>query len=113
VNLFADGLLVPALVLAFFGWMVPRLLSAVFPEGVKPLLILAFVAALIMMLLGAVFFMVLYAAQGAPIADIFEPGLGAGILHFSRLAMISALLWGPILVLSVAGLPKRWVEETW
>jgi hypothetical protein len=33
--------------------------------------------------------------------------------HFGRLAVVSALIWGPIMLLSVAGLPKHWVKETW
>ena len=108
-----DGLLLPALVLALLGWVVPRLLSLAFPEGVRPLLILAFVATVLMVLIGALFFLALYLFQGVPLATLFEPGLASGLLHFGRLGLISALIWGPILILSVAGLPKYWVEETW
>ena len=112
-SLITDGLIVPALVLALLGWLVPRMLSLFWPEGVRPLLLLAFSATLIMLALGMVFFLGLYLWQGVPLDILFEPGLGAGIAHFLRLGLISALLWGPIMILSVAGLPKHWVKETW
>jgi hypothetical protein len=113
MSLFSEGLVFPAAVLALLGWLVPRLLSRVFPEGVRPLLILAFISTLVMFLFGMGFFLALYIWQGAPISTLFEAGLTSGLLHFGRLGLISALLWGPILILSVAGLPKHWIKETW
>ncbi len=112
-SLFTDGLVIPALALALIGWLVPRGLSLVFPEGVRPLFVLAFVATLIMLVLGMVFFVILYVAQGVPLSALFAPGIASGVVHFLRLGLISALLWGPIMILSVAGLPKTWVKETW
>ena len=108
-----SGLVLPALLLALVGWLVPRMLSLVFPEGVRPLLLLALVATILMVLIGSGFFVLLYVIQGIPMAVLFEPGLASGIVHFGKLGLISALIWGPILILSVAGLPKTWVKETW
>nr|WP_246849498.1 hypothetical protein [Rubellimicrobium arenae] len=93
--------------------MVPRLLGRVWPEGVRPLLVLAFVSTLLLLVVAAVFFLLLYAWQGAPVAALFQPGLAAGLAHFLRLGLLSALLWAPIMILSVASLPKHWVKETW
>ena len=109
----ADGLILPALVLALVGWLVPRGLSLVFPEGVRPLMLLTLCATIIMFVLGSAFFLGLYLVQGVPLAAIFEPGFASGVVHFGRLGLISALLWGPIMILSVAGLPRHWVKETW
>ena len=108
-----SGLVLPALLLALVGWLVPRMLSLVFPEGVRPLLLLALVATILMVRIGSGFFVLLYVIQGIPMAVLFEPGLASGIVHFGKLGLISALIWGPILILSVAGLPKTWVKETW
>lgn len=108
-----DGLLFPALVLALLGWLVPKMLSLVFPEGVRPLLILSFVSATIMLAISAFFFVGLYVIQGVPFAALFDQSVLAGISHFGWLGILSALFWGPIMVLSIAGLPKNWVEETW
>jgi hypothetical protein len=109
----SSGLVVPALALALLGWLVPRLLGRVWPEGLGPLLLLAFVATLILMGLATGFFVLLYTWQGAPMDALFEPGVMAGLGHFARLGLLSALLWAPVMILSVAGLPKHWVKETW
>lgn len=110
---FADGLILPAAALALLGWLVPRLLSRVWPEGVGPLLLLAAVSGALMLLLGMGFFAALYAWQGVPWAMLLEAGWGPFLLHFLRLGLVSALLWGPILVLSVAGLPRHWTKAVW
>lgn len=110
---FSSGLLLPALALAVLGWLVPRLLAKVWPEGVWPLLLLAFVATVILLALAAGFFVLLYVWQGAPLAALFEPGLVVGLAYFLRLGLASALIWAPIMTLSVAGLPRHWKEETW
>jgi hypothetical protein len=108
-----EDLVVPSLVLALIGWLVPRGLSLFWPEGVKPLLLLGFVATLVMMVVSAGFFLGAYLLGGVPFSSLMESGWGPMVAHFGRLAVISALIWGPILIMSVAGLPKHWVRETW
>jgi len=112
-SILTDGLIFPALGLALCGWLVPKLLSLLFPEGVKPLMLLAFVSTLLMFCLSSLFFLALYLMQGVPFAALFENSLVEGVSHFGWLGLLSALFWGPIMVLSIAGLPKNWVEETW
>jgi len=110
---FSSGLFVPALVLAALGWFVPRILALFWPEGVKWLLVLALVSSVIMALCGAAFFAFLYIVQGTGLHDLIETGGGALIVHLLRISLISALLWGPLMILSIAGLPKNWVNEVW
>ena len=110
---FSSGLVLPTLALGLLGWAVPRLLARAWPEGVGPLLLLAFVSTLLLLALAAGFFLLLYAWQGAPIPALFEPGVAAGVAHFVRLGLLSALVWAPVMVLSVAGLPSRWKDRTW
>jgi hypothetical protein len=107
------GLIMPALALALTGWLVPKLLATVFPEGVRPLLLMTFFAILIMLALGMLFFLGLYLWQGISLANLTDAGTVPFMFHFLRLGAISALLWAPIMILSVAGLPKTWVKETW
>jgi len=109
----ANGLLIPALALALLGWLVPRLLSLIFPEGGRPLLVLGFLSTLVMFFLSAAMFAGLYLVQGLTLSELFADGLAAGVTYFGQLGLLSALLWGPILIVSVAGLPKTWVDETW
>ncbi|WP_341211193.1 hypothetical protein [uncultured Limimaricola sp.] len=107
------GLVLPVLGLALAGWAVPRLLAAWFPEGVRPLLCLGLTAAMSMLVLSMALFLVLYLAQGVPLDELARPGWGALAWHLARLGLGAALIWGPILVLSVAGLPRHWRHETW
>ena len=115
-DLFTSGqlaIVLPALTLALIGWLVPKLLAMAFPEGVKPLLLLSFCAALIMFGIGVLFFLALYLWQGVSLATLSEAGTASVMFHFLRLGAISALLWAPIMILSIAGLPKHWVKKTW
>ena len=107
------GLILPAIVLAALGWGVPRILALWFPEGVKPPILLAFTAAGLMTLIAMGVFLGLYRAQGVSFAEFFSLGVANGIAHLVRISAVSALIWAPFLILSVAGLPKHWVEETW
>lgn len=105
------ALVLPLLLIGALGWLVPRLLGAVWPEGVRPLLLLALVATVILTLLSAGVFLLLYRSQGASFAALLADGAGIG--HFLRLGLLSALVWAPVMILTVASLPKRWVKETW
>ena len=110
---FADELILPAICIVALGWVVPRLLALVMPEGVRPLIALGALAALILTLLSAGLFLLLYLMRGVPLAALFADGLWPGTQYFLRLGVLSALFWGPIMLLSVAGLPKTWTRVTW
>lgn len=110
---FSDGLLLPAMALALLAWLVPKLVSIVLPEGVKPLMLNAFLSALFLYALSGGFFLLLYLWQGIPFARLMEPGWIANIVFFGRLGLSAAIIWAPIMVLSVAGLPRTWKKEVW
>lgn len=110
---FTSGLILPALILTALGWFVPRLLALFWPEGVKWLMLLALASTVVMALLGACFFAFLYTVQGIGVDDLIETGGDVLVAHFLRLSLISALLWGPLMVLSIAGVPKKWMKEVW
>ena len=111
--MFSDALFIPALVLALMAWFVPKLLARVMPEGVKPLLGIAFLSTVFLFALSAAFFVVLYIWQGMTWAQFAEYGFAANVLFYGKLGLIAAIIWAPILVLSVANLPRHWVRETW
>ncbi len=110
---FSSGLILPALILAALGWFVPRVFALFWPEGVKWLMLLALVSTIVMALCGAAFFAIIYEANGVNVDDLWETGGIAVLFHFVRLSLISALMWAPLMVLSVAGIPKNWVKEVW
>lgn len=113
MRLLSDSLFTPALTLALLAWLVPKLLSIVMPEGVKPLLGIAFLSTVFLFALSAGFFVVLYLWQGMPWAQLVEYGLAANVLFFGKLGLTAGLIWGPIMVLSVANLPRGWVHKVW
>lgn len=109
----SDSLIFPAIALFCLGWVVPRLLGAFWPEGLRPLILLTLVSAVALFLLAATGFIGLYLLGGVPFPALFQLGLPAFALHFARLGLVSALFWGPMMLLSVAGLPKYWTREKW
>lgn len=111
--MFSDGLLIPAMILAFLAWIVPKLLSLVLPEGVRPLLLNALLSTLLLFVISTLFFVVLYAVQGVGVAEMSEYGFSANAVFFGRLGLISGLVWAPVMVLSVANLPRHWVTKVW
>lgn len=110
---FSDAMLVPALILALMAWVVPKLLSMVLPEGVAALLINAFLSTLVLFTASSAFFVVLYVAQGAGAADLAQFGWGENAVFFGRLGLTAGIIWGPILVLAVANLPRYWTKAVW
>lgn len=112
-GMISDGLFLPALILASLAFAVPRLLARVLPEGVAPLLLNAFAATVLLFLISSMFFAGLYLWQGAPFDRIIQTGWAATMLFFGKLGLMAAIIWAPIMVLSVAGLPRHWVKETW
>ncbi len=112
-TLFSVSLFLPALFLGFFAFAVPRLLGRVLPEGVKPLLLNAFLSTVLLFVISGLFFFCLYLWQGLNLAEIMQPGLAANVVFFGQLGLLAAIIWAPIMLLSVAGLPRKWVKETW
>ena len=109
----SDGLVVPVMVLAVLAYGVPRLLARWLPEGVTPLMVNALLSTVLLFALSAVFFALLYFWQGLPVDQLSGVGLAASVVFFGRLGLMSAIIWAPIMILSVAGLPRKWVKETW
>jgi len=110
---FSDTLFLPAMVLALCAWVVPKLVSLVLPEGVKPLLLNAFLSTLLLYLLSGLVFFALYVWQGAPLDRLLEDGWRVNLVFFGRLGLSAAIIWVPIMLLSVAGLPRTWKKAVW
>lgn len=109
----SSGLLFPAMTLALIAWLVPKLLSVVMSEGTRALVVLTLISTFILFALSTGFFIALYIWNGMPLADIAAFGWVENTVFFGRLGLISALIWAPIMVLSVAGLPRNWTKQTW
>ena len=112
-SILSNGLIFPALILAIAGFAVPRVLARMLPEGVAPLMANAFASTLILVVVASGFFFCLYLWQGLEAETLAAQGLSANVWFFGRLGLASALIWAPIMVLSLAGLPRKWVTQTW
>ncbi|MEM8825228.1 MAG: hypothetical protein AAGF30_16595 [Pseudomonadota bacterium] len=101
-----QGVIVPLALLATTAWLLPWVLGKVMPKSLWSLILNGLICAAVLTVAGMVLFAWLY----GPTADIVwqaAPG------HFLILSARAALLWGPILVLSLANLPRRWPPEDW
>lgn len=98
------------IVLLVLGWFVPQGLAKVMPEGVWALGALAVIAVGILAAFSAAFFAGLYAGRGAPLSAFTT---SQAVLHFGRLGLLSGIIWLPVMILSVANLPRKWVKEVW
>lgn len=112
-EVFTDALLLPAVVLAAFAFVTPRLLARRLPEGVKPLFLNAFLSTCLLFIVASFLFVGLYLLQGLSVAQLMDAGLATNVGLFGGLGLTSGIIWGPIMLLSVAGLPGKWVNETW
>ena len=112
-GLLSNSLILPALVLAVVAWFVPVVLSRMLAEGVAPLMLNAGLSTLILFGISAGFFAFLYVGQGASVEALAEGGLLSNVVHFGRLGLQAALIWAPIMVLSLANRPRHWTEVEW
>lgn len=103
------GLIIPTAILCIFGWVVPKWLGARYANNLPKLIAVGLVATFMMFLLSGVLFAGLYIGQGAPVSALRDLGVG----YFITLGRNAALIWGPVMVLSLIGLDKRSRSELW
>lgn len=112
-EIFSNNLFIPTFILGILGWLVPIGLSRIMKEGLRPLMLLAFYATIILFVLSSVVFFLLYLSQGATSASLGQFGMIENLFFFGRLGLSSAIIWAPIMALSVMNRPRHWVKETW
>ncbi|MEM9437526.1 MAG: hypothetical protein AAGA15_13775 [Pseudomonadota bacterium] len=103
---FSFSLLGPAIVLVILAWIVPSQLAKRMPETMLALATNLAVSAVIIWIFSALGFAASYAAQGVPWSVMI-----ANPEHFIWLGQVSALLWGPVLLLVLALQPQKWRPE--
>jgi len=109
----ADGLIIPAIILAVAAFAVPRLWALLLAEGVSALVINGVLSTVSMFATSAAIFFGLYVSQGAAASALVGEGFIANLIFFGRLGLSAALIWAPVLILSLSGLPRKWVHATW
>lgn len=96
----------PLIALALAAWLVPWALGRMLPEGVAWLAVVAALSTAILAVGSGAGFVWLYGAAGPAVWR-------AAPLHFAALSLRSAIVWGPIMVLSLANLPRGWTTARW
>ena len=96
----------PLLALALAGWLVPWGLGGILPEGVGWLVVNGALSTLVLIAAAAIGFGWLY---GAAAGAIWREAP----FYFLVLSLRSALVWGPVMALSLANLPRGWTTTTW
>jgi hypothetical protein len=99
-------ILLPVAGLMAVAWMVPAALGRLLPGGVGWLVANGALSAVLLAAIAGVGFALLYGAAGGVVWRE-APG------HFAVLSLRSALIWGPVMVLSLANLPRGWREAEW
>lgn len=107
------GIVLPIAVMVALAILLPRLLARWMPESVPGLILNGGICVLLLALLSGLYFFAAYTLNNTRLLDLIGLAPGATLLYFLRLGLASALIWGPILVLALAAVPKRWKEAVW
>ncbi|WP_373354584.1 hypothetical protein [Pseudoroseicyclus sp. CXY001] len=108
-----SSVLLPGLIIVIAAILLPRPLGRWLPETFAGLILNGVISVALMTALSAAVFAAAYALSGTDLAGLmgFAPGTTVG--HFLRLGLSAGLLWGPVLVLAVASVPRRWRVGVW
>ena len=109
----AADLLLPALGAVALAALIPWALSRALPEGVPALALNTALSTILMALLAAGYFLAAYHARDPEMTRALLARPLAAAWRFGSLSALSALLWAPVLVLSLAQIPGRWRHATW
>jgi hypothetical protein len=99
-------ILLPVTGLLAVAWMVPMAVGRILPEGMGWLVANGAVSFVLLAGIAAIGFALLYGEAGGVVWRE-APG------HFAVLSLRSALIWGPVAVLSLANLPRGWRDAEW
>ena len=107
------GLLLPAIALSILGWLVPKLWSMLLPEGFKALALNAALSALTLTALTGLYFMGVYWQAGVTLERLLDQGALGLMAYFGKLGLSAAIIWAPMMGLSLVGLSRSWVRTPW
>lgn len=105
------ALALPVVLLMVLAVVVTRGLERLVSETIPGLILLALLSAMVTWVLAAGVFAGLYLMQDVRLVAVLGDQSGVG--HLLRLGAKSALIWGPVLVLTVLTAPRRWRNAVW
>ena len=107
------GLALPVLALIALAVAVPHALLRLMPESGWGLVLNAALSGAVLTGLAAAYFAWAYARSSPAVLDLFGARPGAAADYLLGLGLKAGLVWGPVLVLAVSYLPRRWRGREW
>ena len=98
------GVVLPLVLMAVAGWVVPAVLGRLLRRSLGGLLLNVLVSFVVLLVLSILLFVWLY---GPAAGRVWDEAKG----YFVLLGVRSALIWAPVMVLSVANQPRKWGAE--
>ncbi|WP_425097591.1 hypothetical protein [Tropicibacter sp. S64] len=105
------SLAIPAALLMLAAMLAVRVFERVLPESIPGLGLNAALSALCLWALATVLFALLYHWRGAPLSAMF--GASDSWRHLAGIGLKSGLIWGPMIVLTLSTVPRRWKHAVW
>ncbi len=100
---FATATIVPILILGAAGALVPIGAMRLMPDTLTGLSLAALLSVILLTIGGAILFIILYGNPGVAVTR--QTGVQSSVhVHFSGLGLRAALVWGPVLLLTLIGL---------
>jgi hypothetical protein len=105
------SLALPAALLMIAAVLVARGFETLLPESIAGMVVCALLSSLTLWLLSGAGFAALYLWQDARVAALM--GDGRGVAHFAGLGAKAAIIWAPLMALTVITAPRRWTTAEW
>ncbi|WP_136443205.1 hypothetical protein [Pacificoceanicola onchidii] len=105
------SLALPAIILMIAAVAAARALERLMPESLLGLALTFVLSAVLTWALASGLFALLYYWRGASLATTL--GEAEGWRHMAGLGLKAAVIWAPLLALTVATAPRRWRHNVW
>lgn len=104
---------VPVAILIALGAIVPRLLERVLPETIPGMVWTVLVSSFVLWALSSLWFVASYVWLDNSTLRAIGADTDGAVMHFARLGLSAALIWLPIVLLTVVTAPRRWRHGRW
>ena len=105
------SLILPAAFISALAVFLPLWLAKKLPENMLGLGANLLASSGMLMFVSALYFTWFYLGQGVQVMGALYEHFGEMIRHLTGLGMLSAILWGPILLAVLAMQPSKWRPE--
>ena len=105
------ALVIPSLMLMVLAVAVTRAVERAMPETVPGLILTGIISAILLWIISGAMFGWMYVIREAQVSPYL--GTGSGLRHLATIGAKAALLWLPLMLITVVTAPRRWKTNTW